>query len=92
MDTKTFNSVLAELDEAITFFIVGNHVDARISMPDYFIDLLISEFEKKLNIKLAKGNGLNYRGVNIIPSYENKIVVFTLDSPIHKNYKVIELQ
>lgn len=81
----TFPEIMHELDEAIIFSILGNHSDSRISMPDYFIDLIISEF----NIK--KSSDMNYRGIQIIPSYENKIVVFNLDSPISKVLITIEL-
>jgi len=86
----TYAEIMYKLEETINYFVLGKHSDIRISIPDYFIDFIITEFNRNMNIELKKSKDLKYMGIDIIPSYENKIVVFSIDSPISKEFKVIE--
>lgn len=47
----------------------------RISIPDYILDTISNSFNMKIESKTIYG-------VKTIPSFDNKITIFRLDSPI----------
>ena len=72
-----------------------NEKKLRISIPEYFKDILYSSHPIFDNAPIEDENKETFLfGIKTIPAFDNYIVVFSLDNPLYKNtnYQVISLK
>ncbi len=71
-----------------------NEEGIRIQVPSYFSELMMHHNMRNVSGFTCDENNLECFGVKVIPSYDNFIVVYHKDMPLHQNtsYQVISLK
>ncbi|MCP4984871.1 MAG: hypothetical protein GY928_02040 [Colwellia sp.] len=72
-----------------------NQSGIRIQIPDYFCDYIMRASEKHShNFIFDEHKIKNLYGIQVLPAYDNFIIVYNIDMPLYENtaYQVINLK
>lgn len=90
------NEILYDVRKAVHELQLQNLNDEgfRIQMPSYFSELLIYNNQRFVTGFSFDKNNLKCFGIEVVPSYDNFIVVYHKDMPLYQNtaYQVIDLK